>query len=266
MADDVFLGYDISPDGASIALCRRNPDGTLALSTVYSDVGDDCYAYGSGTVHLDAWSQLTLDVWAAHRELAAEFDRLEDFWGDWIRALPCDGPFDWMSWAPWTLLRHMMVPPNPFLPDPPQYPRYWNPRWTLTAPGSWVLPDYDGPVLAPGAPGSEGFAPHGKLVMRRSDEEIRAEIQATRNRSWRDIVAAAGLVDDSLTLDYRRPTSITEALEAGQGPDGRLIDCTCSPSRYDGDDGWDRDCPEHGAGVDPDTSTDPDDRIPGRYA
>ena len=75
----------------------------------------------------------------------------------------------------------------------------------------------------------------------------RGLVDNDRNRF--DVNNAAGVLA-SLRPWYESllcKTTIAESIERGQAPGGRLIDCTCSSPRYDGDDGWNRDCPEHGA-------------------
>ena len=56
-----------------------------------------------------------------------------------------------------------------------------------------------------------------------------------------------GVVESSRPLPAA-PLAITAGEEI---IDAEVVDlgCTCSAPRYDGDDGWDHDCPDHGAGA-----------------
>lgn len=121
--DEYFVGFDgskLAGDGYT-ALAHRNADGTVQVITVDGFPGPDGEElYASHGYRLHGWDALTLRIWAAQREALAVFDRLEDYWGPWIAALPTDGLFDWMGWRPWEMMRAWIVPPDPFLQQIPR--------------------------------------------------------------------------------------------------------------------------------------------------
>lgn len=209
------LGFDGSKaavDGYT-ALAHRNADGTVHVITVDGFPGPDGEElYASHGYRLHGWDALTLRIWAAQREALAVFDRLEDYWGPWIAALPADGLFDWMGWRPWEMMRAWIVPPDLFL-DPPQFPRYWNPPPFPLIPGldcslgpnaalvfdtgapledrsRWTLPDYD-----------EDPPPYPPLTNTQSRRVT--DVGPMSNDTFRQLLADS-LEDADLTIEYHR--------------------------------------------------------------
>lgn len=150
--DEYFVGFDGSTCAGDryLALAHRNADGTVHVTTVDAFAGPDGEElYASHEWRLRGWDALTLRIWAEGRRLAAEFDRLEDYWAPWIADLPCAGLFDWMGWRPWEFMRHMTWAPNPIFPLQ-QHPRTFglssggpwieNPMWHHMPAAPWRIP------------------------------------------------------------------------------------------------------------------------------
>lgn len=88
------------------------------------------------------WDALHTRIWAEGLDAEYQLDQLIRHWGDWIVGIPVS-PFDWMQWRHY-LLRAMLVPPNPFLPQdrfpdsvdlyPDEYFQNTHSQWRLNSP------------------------------------------------------------------------------------------------------------------------------------
>lgn len=123
---DVVFGFGGERD-AGMTLATRNADGTINLThmdTFQGPDGEDLYANQMWHVVLDPWSSLTLDLWAAGREVAAQIDAAARRWAEHIAyGWPASVvPFDALQWVQYW-------PTSPIFPD------------LQIAGAPWVLPD-----------------------------------------------------------------------------------------------------------------------------
>lgn len=151
-------------------------------------------ALGSATVNVevvvDPWSLLTMRVWAANLEAAAELDAAVEKWADWVAALPTSDPFDWL--APWwrPALTAMRNWPNPAIPWP--------------APQLQAMPTHL--EVAPYRPGGLVKPPNGYLAFDGPTDGVDAVPAAdvrSRGRGWR-----SGLLNWSALRIFPRPPQL----------------------------------------------------------
>lgn len=64
---------------------------------------------------------------------------------------------------------------------------------------------------------------------------------AVDDRPFRRIISALETQDEYVCPTCGRPQHPGETCKLGHA-----AECTCRPNNYDGDDGWERDCPQHG--------------------